>query len=228
MAFADSLLDKLDVWNGKLRLEQIEINDPAQLRSQLRGERGQLLVGAHLGNLEVCRALAELGEQVRDALTGLNFTFTENPDPARGLMSSFREAARALAGRDLLGVNFVLADMPLLTPDVHRVMIETFLNSGVPGESSVSHVSARPTHAPLVLSEYGTSSEDIVRAPPHLFRADLLTHFHELPDTDHGPRALVGQYAAQGLVVRFPANLMLDIDTPEALAQAEEQGWAQL
>ncbi|AZC34897.1 glycosyl transferase [Pseudomonas chlororaphis] len=64
MAFADSLLDKLDVWNGKLRLEQIEIVDPARLRDQLRGARGQMLVGAHLGNLEVCRALAELGEKV--------------------------------------------------------------------------------------------------------------------------------------------------------------------
>ncbi|QVM96460.1 glycosyl transferase [Pseudomonas sp. SORT22] len=64
MAFAEALLDKLDVWNGKLRLEQIEIVDPAQLRTQLRAERGQMLVGAHLGNLEVCRALAELGEQV--------------------------------------------------------------------------------------------------------------------------------------------------------------------
>jgi predicted LPLAT superfamily acyltransferase len=64
MAFADALLDKLDVWNGKLRLEQIEIVDPANLRDQLRGERGQMLVGAHLGNLEVCRALAELGEKV--------------------------------------------------------------------------------------------------------------------------------------------------------------------
>ncbi|MEG0860939.1 MAG: glycosyl transferase [Pseudomonas sp.] len=64
MAFADALLDKLDVWNGKLRLEQIDIIDPALLRPQLRGERGQMLVGAHLGNLEVCRALAELGEQV--------------------------------------------------------------------------------------------------------------------------------------------------------------------
>ena len=64
MAFADALLDKLDVWNGKLGLEQIEIVDNAQLRSQLRGERGQMLVGAHLGNLEVCRALAELGEKV--------------------------------------------------------------------------------------------------------------------------------------------------------------------
>ncbi|MDZ4018790.1 LpxL/LpxP family acyltransferase [Pseudomonas sichuanensis] len=64
MAFADALLDKLDVWNGRLRLEDIDIVDPAGLRGQLRGERGQLLVGAHLGNLEVCRALAELGEQV--------------------------------------------------------------------------------------------------------------------------------------------------------------------
>ncbi|MCX7079102.1 MAG: glycosyl transferase, partial [Pseudomonas sp.] len=38
--------------------------DPALLRKQLRGKRGQMLVGAHLGNLEVCRALAELGEKV--------------------------------------------------------------------------------------------------------------------------------------------------------------------
>ncbi|TWC41401.1 putative LPLAT superfamily acyltransferase [Pseudomonas sp. SJZ079] len=65
MAFADALLDKLDVWNGRLRLEQIEIRDPANLRAQLQGPRGQMLVGAHLGNLEVCRALAELGEQVQ-------------------------------------------------------------------------------------------------------------------------------------------------------------------
>ncbi|MBK4988734.1 MULTISPECIES: glycosyl transferase [unclassified Pseudomonas] len=64
MAFAEALLDKLDVWNGKLRIEDIEIHDPAQLRRQLRGSRGQMLVGAHLGNLEVCRALAEIGEQV--------------------------------------------------------------------------------------------------------------------------------------------------------------------
>lgn len=64
MAFAEALLDKLDVWNGKLGIEQIRIDDPALLRNQLRGQRGQMLVGAHLGNLEVCRALAELGEKV--------------------------------------------------------------------------------------------------------------------------------------------------------------------
>lgn len=66
MTFAETLLDKLDVWNGKLGLEQITLIDPHGLRGQLhRQERGQMLVGAHLGNLEVCRALAELGEHVR-------------------------------------------------------------------------------------------------------------------------------------------------------------------
>ena len=66
MAFADALLDKLDVWNGRLGLEQVSLIDPEGLRQQLQvGGRGQLLVTAHLGNLEVCRALAELGEKVQ-------------------------------------------------------------------------------------------------------------------------------------------------------------------
>lgn len=65
MAFATSLLDKLDIWRGTLHLSDIDLVDPSDLRGQLRGPRGQILVGAHLGNLEVCRALAELGEKVQ-------------------------------------------------------------------------------------------------------------------------------------------------------------------
>ena len=65
MAFADALLDKLSIWRGDLGLEQIDLLDPHGLRQQLRCARGQMLVGAHLGNLEVCRALAEIGEKVR-------------------------------------------------------------------------------------------------------------------------------------------------------------------
>jgi len=66
VAFGEALLDKLDVWNGRLGMDCIHLIDPHQLNPQLRlGARGQLLLGAHLGNLEVCRALAELGDQVR-------------------------------------------------------------------------------------------------------------------------------------------------------------------
>ncbi|MFP6851434.1 MAG: glycosyl transferase [Pseudomonas sp.] len=65
MSFADTLLDKLDVWNGKLGLEHVRLIDPSNACTQLRQQgRGQMLVAAHLGNLEVCRALAELGERV--------------------------------------------------------------------------------------------------------------------------------------------------------------------
>jgi predicted LPLAT superfamily acyltransferase len=66
MAFADTLLDKLDVWSGRLGLEQVSLIDAGDIRGKLhREQRGQMLVGAHLGNLEVCRALAELGEKVQ-------------------------------------------------------------------------------------------------------------------------------------------------------------------
>lgn len=66
MHFADTLLDKLDVWNGRLGLEQVDLIDPEDLCGQLqRQNRGQILVAAHLGNLEVCRALAEVGAQVQ-------------------------------------------------------------------------------------------------------------------------------------------------------------------
>lgn len=64
MAFADALLDKLDIWRGQLTASDVTLIDPQNLRLQMQGKRGQMLVGAHLGNLEVCRALAEMGDEV--------------------------------------------------------------------------------------------------------------------------------------------------------------------
>jgi predicted LPLAT superfamily acyltransferase len=68
MAFGESLLDRLDAWYGRLKLDQVTLHDPDGVRARLlknrQGGRGEILVGTHLGNLEVCRALAELGEQV--------------------------------------------------------------------------------------------------------------------------------------------------------------------
>lgn len=68
MAYAVNLLDRLDVWRGKLSLKQVQLIDPHGVRNKLlqsqHGGRGQILVVTHLGNLDVCRAMAELGEQV--------------------------------------------------------------------------------------------------------------------------------------------------------------------
>lgn len=59
LAFADAMLDKLEVWQGRLTRQDITVQDPHGLHAQMNVGRGQILVGSHLGNLEVCRALIE-------------------------------------------------------------------------------------------------------------------------------------------------------------------------
>lgn len=59
LAFATAMLDKLDVWQGRITMAQLDIADPDGLHGQMGHGRGQILVGSHLGNLEICRALAE-------------------------------------------------------------------------------------------------------------------------------------------------------------------------
>lgn len=151
----------------------------------------------------------EVGERVRAALSGLPFAFTVNPEPARGMAGSFRAAVAALPDA-LAGANFALADMPRLTGEVHARLLAAF----------------RETGAPLVLAEYGEAGGDAVRAPPHLFRADLLPVLRALPDADHGPRTLLRQYAEEAVTLRFPAAWLADVDTPEDLARLEEEGLA--
>lgn len=65
LAFADAMLDTLDVWQGKLTSDDVEIDDPDDLHRQMQESRGQIFVGAHLGNLEICRALATQKGAVR-------------------------------------------------------------------------------------------------------------------------------------------------------------------
>lgn len=150
----------------------------------------------------------EVGEGIRAALAGLPFAFVVNPDPARGLASSFRAAVSALPS-GLAGVNFALGDMPLLGAAQHAALIGAFRETGVP----------------VVLAQYGdpdaAPGAEPVRAPPHLFRADLLAAVRDAPDADHGPRHLIREHAAQAVTLTFPAALLLDVDTPEALAQAQ-------
>ncbi len=146
----------------------------------------------------------EVGEGVRAALAGLPFTFVVNPDPARGLASSFRVAVDALPA-GLAAAHFALADMPLLTGAHHAALLGAFHETG----------------APVVLAEYADPGAAPVRAPPHLLRADLLRAVAATPDADHGPRDLIRAHAAQAVTLTFAARLLLDVDTPAGLAQAE-------
>lgn len=57
--FACSLLDKLAVWNGRINLGDLIFYGYDEFDACNRGKTGVLIVGSHLGNIEVCRALAK-------------------------------------------------------------------------------------------------------------------------------------------------------------------------
>ena len=145
----------------------------------------------------------ELGLRVRSALGGLPLTLTECPHPELGLSESFRAGLAALP-QEVAAASFALADMPFVTAEHHRAVLEAF----------------RATGAPLVLARYGRSELDSVgvRAPPHLFRADLFGGFTQTGD--HGPKQLIRDHAAEAVWVDLPLGALRDVDTP--------QDWARL
>jgi predicted LPLAT superfamily acyltransferase len=65
VSFAHAIRDKLDAWSGRLDYAQVEFDDHGRLRAAAAANRGILIIGSHLGNVEVCRALACLNKRVR-------------------------------------------------------------------------------------------------------------------------------------------------------------------
>ncbi len=59
LSFGESLLDKLAVWQGDIGLDAIRFHGHECVDRLAREGRGALMIGSHLGNLEICRALAQ-------------------------------------------------------------------------------------------------------------------------------------------------------------------------
>ncbi len=58
LAFAQSGLDKLAAWSGRIEEDEVVFDDPGAFEALIESGRGALVIGAHLGNLEMTRALA--------------------------------------------------------------------------------------------------------------------------------------------------------------------------
>lgn len=156
------------------------------------------LLGAGFDRTLVVVGPGPVGEGVRAALDGLPLDFAVNPQPELGLASSFVAAIQDLG--DVEAASFALGDMPLVSADMHRQVLNAY----------------REMKAPLVLARFGPEG---VRAPPHLFRADLFSQF--TPDGDHGPKHLIRRYAGQAVWLDFPAWALTDLDTLGDVAQME-------
>lgn len=65
LSFADALLDKVLAMGGAFTLDQISISGHELVLPLLDAGRGAVMLTAHVGNLEVCQALAELQPKLR-------------------------------------------------------------------------------------------------------------------------------------------------------------------
>jgi predicted LPLAT superfamily acyltransferase len=59
-SFAEAVLDKLVAWKGGIRAEDVSYEGRDPVQAVLSQGRGLLMIGSHLGNLEVCRVMARL------------------------------------------------------------------------------------------------------------------------------------------------------------------------
>jgi predicted LPLAT superfamily acyltransferase len=59
LSFGETLLDKLLAISGRYRFERLQVEGREALQAQVRSGRGALIVTAHVGCLELCRALAD-------------------------------------------------------------------------------------------------------------------------------------------------------------------------
>ncbi len=60
LSYAQSIVDKLSVWNGDITLKHLEIEGKNLLLESFSNKKGGVILTAHLGNIEIARALSQL------------------------------------------------------------------------------------------------------------------------------------------------------------------------
>ncbi|MCX7068228.1 MAG: hypothetical protein NTW85_11115 [Methylococcales bacterium] len=65
ISFANALIDKLAAWSGALSPADVDYHGRDKLLAETQTGRGVVLLGSHLGNLEVCRVMADFDKELR-------------------------------------------------------------------------------------------------------------------------------------------------------------------
>ena len=141
-------------------------------------------------------------ESVRARLDGLGVRFVHNPDFALGLSTSLKAGVMALPA-EAKGVVVLLGDMPRVTSEVINSVIQAF-------EAQPQAIAAVPVYQ----GEWGN---------PVLLSRSLFGAVAALQG-DAGARKLLNGRAGEVLEVPVSNDaVLIDLDTPEALARARIQ-----
>ena len=110
LRFADAMLDKIASWRGEMRLGQDVVFAPnAEAALDIGSPQGKLLLASHLGDIEACRALAQL--QVSKTINAL--VFNDNAQRFKQIMAEIAPQA----GLNLLPVTDIGPDTAMLLKD---------------------------------------------------------------------------------------------------------------
>lgn len=146
---------------------------------------------------DVLVVLGREPEQTWAALDGLGVRHAVNTEYESGMGSSFRTAIAHLG--DSAAALFALADQPFVTPADYRRLLDAYRE----------HASG------IVCARYGD-----VTAPPHIFDREF---FPELAQLKHGARSVLQRHRGRTIVLDFPPERLLDIDTPEDYERASSR-----
>ncbi|WP_442498114.1 LpxL/LpxP family acyltransferase [Methylobacter sp. sgz302048] len=89
ICFANALIDKLAAWSGSVSRADVEYHGRDAMMAQIASGRGAVLLGSHLGNLDVCRVLAHLDKDIRINV----LVHTKHAEKFNRLLSRYNEAS---------------------------------------------------------------------------------------------------------------------------------------
>ncbi len=136
-------------------------------------------------------------DPVQAALSGMDVDFIHNPDYSDGLTTSLQEGISAVPA-ECSGALILLGDMPLVSSRAIRQIMDAFANE-----------SDKSAAVPVIAGQRGN---------PVLLDRRIFTRVMQLSG-DTGARALLAKADLDVLEVSVEdAGILLDVDTPEALA----------
>ncbi|MGN6319883.1 glycosyltransferase family 2 protein [Trinickia sp.] len=138
LAFAEAGLDKLAAWTGRVAQDDVAFDDPSAFDALAASGKGALVIGAHLGNLEMSRALAVRGAHAK--VTAVVYT-----EHARRFNSVLAGAHRDFASRMVEVADFGPEAAMLMQQRIDAGELLVIVGDRVP-----AHEAGRVTQAPFL------------------------------------------------------------------------------
>ena len=89
LIFGDILLDKFLVWMGRIRMQDVVIENPGVIHKIDNNSKGGIIIVSHLGNTEVCSAIAHQKPGIRLTL----LVYTQHAKKFNSLMGKVNSSA---------------------------------------------------------------------------------------------------------------------------------------